>query len=54
MCLSNYCPYMDYSHVSTSGPLADSYMSACQVKSTAIDWIEYVNQWQPMDSCSFT
>ena len=49
MSLSNYCPYIDYSHVSISEPLADSYISACQVKSTTIDQIEYVNQCQPMD-----
>jgi len=53
MHLSNYYPYTDYLHVSTSGPLADSYMSACQVKSTTIDRIEYVNLGQPIDACGF-
>jgi len=53
MPLPNYYPYTDYSLVLTSGPLADSYMSACQMKSTTIDRIEYVNQCQPMDTCGF-
>ena len=53
MRLSNYCPSTEYSHVSTSGPLADSYMSVGQVKSTTIDQIVYVNQCQSIDSCGF-
>ena len=53
MPLSNYCPYTDYWHVSTSGLLADWYMSACQRKSTTIDRIECANQCQPMDTCGF-
>ena len=51
MHLSNYYPYTDYLHVSTGGLLADLYMSACQVKSTTIDQIEYANQCQPIDAC---
>jgi len=46
MRLSNYCSYTDYSHVSTGGPLADSYMSACHVKFTTLDRIECVNLLQ--------
>ena len=53
MRLSNYGHYTDYFDVSTSGPLVDSYISACEVKSTTIDRIEYVNQCQPMDYCGF-
>ena len=53
MHLSNYSPYSDYSHVSRSGPLADLDMSTCQVKSTTIDRIEYVNQCQTMEACVF-
>ena len=49
MRLPDYCPYSDYSHISTIGPLADSYMSASAVKSTSADGIEYAYQWQAMD-----
>ena len=49
MCLPDHCPYADYSHISTIGPLADSYMSASAVKSTSADRIEYVYKCQVMD-----
>ena len=49
MRLPDLCPYTDYSHISTIGPLADSYMSASAVKSTGADGIEYVYQCQAMD-----
>jgi len=41
--LSNHCPYTDYWHVSTIDPVADSNISARNVKSATIDRIEYAN-----------
>ena len=52
MRLSDHCPYTDYSHISTIGPLADLYMSASAVKSSSADGIEYAYQCQAMDSSS--
>ena len=49
MRLSYHCPYTDYSHIWTIGPLADTYMSASSVKSTGADGIEYAYQCQAMD-----
>ena len=52
--LFNHYTYSDYSHVSTIDPVADSNMSARNVKSATIDRIEYANQCQAMDSYSLT
>jgi len=49
MLLPDHCPYIDYSHISTIGPLADLYMSASAVKSASTDGMEYAYQCQAMD-----
>ena len=49
MPLLAHCPYTDYSHISTIGPLAVSYISASAVKFTSTDGIEYAYQCQAMD-----
>lgn len=43
MCLSNLCPYINYSLLTTTMLLPDSYMSTYKMESTRIDRIEYVN-----------
>ena len=53
MPLSHHYPYTNYAHGSTSGRLADLYISASQVKYTTIDQIEYANQCQQMDASGF-
>ena len=52
MRLSDHCPYTDYLHISTIGPLADSYMSTFAVISTSADGIVYAYQCQAMDISS--
>ena len=49
MRLPDHCPYADYSHILTIGPLADLYISASAVKSTSVDGIQYACQCQVMD-----
>ena len=43
MRLPNNCPNINYLHISTTGTLADSYVSASDMKSPAVYWIKHPN-----------
>ena len=43
MRLPNNCPNINYLHISTTGTLADSYVSASDMKSPAVYWIKQPN-----------